>query len=363
VFPITNSTLVSAIDVAGTIWISEQVNDRITRYDAAGNVLGIVGPTFAGGGLDNIRGMAFVNGLVYVTSSGTANGATGSAVVVFDPAGNYVQTIATTNLVNSPFSVMPFQGDLLVGGSANANDIFRFTTGGAPVGIFHNSTAISFVHQIAPASDGNVWCAGFTTGGISKIDAVTGAFLSSFPAAGARGVWELANGNVMWSSGTGAWVYDVATATSTQVVAGSCYHINPYATGTPAAATPFGSGCQGLALAGNGLPQIGNPAFGLLLGGVPATSPVGLFAFGSSALNPGIDLTALGMPGCSGYATVDIGVFTGGVPAAATSTFALPIPNNPALAGTVLAAQGLAFAPVNALGLVASNGLSLTIGN
>jgi hypothetical protein len=67
-FAIPNTTQVSAIDVNGEIWISEQTGDRVVRYDLAGNVLGQMGPTFAGGGLDNIRGMAYVNGLVYVTN-------------------------------------------------------------------------------------------------------------------------------------------------------------------------------------------------------------------------------------------------------------------------------------------------------
>lgn len=360
-FPIANTTMVSAIDVGGAIWISEQVNDRVTRYDAAGNVLGTIGPTFSGGGLDNVRGMAFVNGLVYVTNSGTANGAAGNAVVVFDAAGNFVQTINTTGTVTSPFSVMPFQGDLLVGGSGNANDIHRFTTSGTPVSIFHNSAAISFVHQIAPAADGNVWCAAFTAGGISKIDAATGAVLLSFPAAGARGVYELGNGNVMWTNGTGAWVHDLATATSTQVVTGSCFHLNVFGA-APAAAVPYGAGCQGLALASGGLPRVGRAGFNLRLDNVAATSPLGLFAFGSSALNPGIDLTLLGMAGCTGYVSLDIGVFAGGLTAAGTSLFALPIPNNGALAGVTLATQGIAFTPATSLGLAASNGLSLTIG-
>lgn len=362
-FPIANTTMVSAIDVGGSIWISEQVNDRVTRYDAAGNILGVIGPTFPGGGLDNIRGMAFVNGLVYVTNATTANGAPGNALVVFDAAGNFVQSISTNGFANGPFSVMPFQGDLLVGGGTNANDIHRFTTAGAPVGVFHNSTTISFVHQIALASDGNVWCAGFTTGGVSKIDAASGAILQSFPAAGARGVFELANGNVIWTNGSGAWIYNVATATSSQVVTGSCYHLNLFGGGPAAAATPFGSGCQGLALAGNGLPQLGNPNFGLLLASVPATSPIGLFAFGSTIVNPGLDLTALGMPGCTGYATLDVGIFSGSLTAGGQSTFALPIPNHSALAGQVLASQGLALTPTTPLGLIASNGVSLTLGN
>ena len=165
----------------------------------------------------------------------------------------------------------------------------------------------------------------------------------------------------MWTNGTGAWVHDLATATSTQVVAGSCFHLNVFGA-APAAAVPYGVGCQGLALASGGLPRVGRAGFNLRLDNVAATSPLGLFAFGSSALNPGIDLTLLGMAGCTGYVSLDIGVFAGGLTAAGTSLFALPIPNNGALAGVTLATQGIAFTPATSLGLAASNGLSLTIG-
>ena len=359
-FPIANTTMVSAIDVNGEVWISEQLTDRITRYDINGTVLGVIGPTFAGGGLDNIRGMAFVNGTVYVSNSGTANGAPGNAVVTFDPAGNFLSSWTTNTLATSPFAVMPFQGDLLVSGSSNANDIHRFDLAGAPIGVFHNSTGISFAHQIAPASDGNVWCAGFTTGGISKIDATTGLVLSSFPAAGARGVHELANGNVLWSNGSGLWLYDIVGATSSQLLTGSCYHINLYGAGggTPASATAFGTACDGLTYSASGLPQIGNASFAL-----PAISPVGLFAFGSAAVSPGIDLTVIGMAGCFSYTSFDLGLFSGSAVTAGTSTFSLPVPNSPSLVGSTLGTQGVSFSLTTSLLLASSNGIALTLGN
>jgi len=263
VFPLVNTAQVSAIDVNGEIWISEQTGDRITRRDLAGNILGVIGPTFAGGGFDNIRGMAYIGGLVYVTNAGTANGAPGAnAIVVLDSAGTWQFNIITTGTSNSPFGVMPFQGDMLVSGSSTLNDVHRYTLAGASVGLFHNSTSISFAHQLAPASDGNVWVGCFTTGGITKLNASTGAVMSSFPASGCRGVFELLNGNILWTSSTGAHVYNVTTATSTTVVSGSCYHLNLFNVSS-ATALPYGTGCDGLGLAPVGLPSVGNLAFSL----------------------------------------------------------------------------------------------------
>lgn len=358
-FALPNTTLVSAIEVNGEIWISGQLTDTITRYDLAGNVLGTIGPTFTGGGLDNIRGLALVNGIVYVSNSGTANGAPGNAVVMFDTAGNFISSWTTQATATSPFSVMPFQGDLLVAGSSNANDVHRFSPTGTSIGSFHNSAAISFAHQIAPASDGNVWCGCFTTGGITKLSSATGAVMSSFPAAGARGVFELLNGNVMWTNGSGAWVYDVTTSTSTLILAGGSYHLNLYGAAPSAVASQVGTGCDGLDLTATGVPSIGNSGFALNLNNI--SIPLGLFAFGSVNVYPGLDLTFLGMPGCFTYTNLDIGLFTGGPVVGGTSVFPLGIPNTPSLAGVTFAAQGVALSLATTAGLATSNGMFLLL--
>jgi len=233
-------TNISAIAVGLEIWVAEQIGDRVVRYDHGGNILGVIGPTFVGAGLDNIRGIALVNNTVYVTNSGTANGAPGSAVVAFDTAGNYLFHFATPN-APSPFSVMSWQGDLLVTGSSN-DDVHRYTLAGASVGTFHNST-LSFTHQLAPASDGNVWVGVFTTGVVAKLDATTGAQLFSFPASSARGVYELQNGNVLWTNSSGVHIYNVSTNTSTQVTTGGAYHLNVLPTGVSFHKN-YGVGCH-----------------------------------------------------------------------------------------------------------------------
>src|SRR5690606_19672586 len=151
-----------------------------------------------------------------------------------------------------PFSLMLHQGELLVASSSAADDVHRYTPAGASIGTFHDSASLSFCHQIAPASDGNVWVANFTTGGIAKLDGITGALISNFTASGARGVFELGNGNVMWTSGNGAFVYDTATQTSTMVNAGSHYHLNVISGGGPPSnAYCFGDGSGTLCPCGN----------------------------------------------------------------------------------------------------------------
>ena len=241
-FAIASTAQVGAIDVNGEIWVSEQVGDRVVRYDAMGNVLGIIGPTFPGGGLDNIRGLNFINGIVYVTNDGSGNGATADSLVTFDPAGNHLATLPLA-FSSSPFTVLPFQGDLLVVSSSAGNDIHRYTTAGVPVGLFHDSAAIGFGHAACIASDGNVWVSTFTSDTILKLDATNGStILQTVPTDNARGVFELQNGNLLWTNTSGTWVHDFGTATNTLVLAGGHYNLFPVLPN--ASHIKYGTGCH-----------------------------------------------------------------------------------------------------------------------
>jgi len=225
VFAVQDTVQTSAIAVGTEIWVSEQSGDRVVRYDHSGNIVGVIGPTFPGGGFDNIRNMTLIGGIVYVTNDGANNGATADSLVLLDTAGNHVLTFALTNTV-SPWCVIPWQGDILVStGLGSTDDIHRYTPFGTSVGTFSNGTP-NFLQQIAPSSDGNVWAAAFSTNQVVKLDATTGAVLLSFPASSARGVFELQNGNVLWT-GNGVSIYDVGTGLSTQVLAGgSSYQLS-----------------------------------------------------------------------------------------------------------------------------------------
>ena len=119
-------------------------------------------------------------------------------------------------------------------------------------------------------------------------------------------------------------------------------------------------GVQGLTLTTNGAPQIGNAAFAFDVSMVPAVSPVGILFFGD-AVSPGFDLGFLGMAGCRAYTNANLGSVTFAV-AGGSGTQPLPIPATPALAGTFLTAQAVAFSLATQLNLVTSNGTEVTIG-
>ncbi len=215
-FPLAAGTPVHAMQVGSEIWVSEQIGDRISRWSLTGAPLGAIT-----GGMDNVRGMEQVGNTIYLTNGGAANGSPGAnSVLMFDTTGTPTGSFITTGLAPSPFSALEHQGDLLVGTVSGGSDVHRFTLAGVSVGVFHDSAALSFVEQMSHATNGDVLVAGFTTGGITRLDASSGAVISSFTASNPRGVYQLGNGNIIWSNGSGASVYNVTTQTSTLVYPG-----------------------------------------------------------------------------------------------------------------------------------------------
>jgi len=242
VFALAGGTPLHAMQVGQEIWVSEQVGDRISRWDATGTFLGAVGapPT---GGLDNVRGMALLGGVIHITNSGTNNTAPGPAVVRFDTAGASQGFFSTTGFSPSPFGILEHPLGMLVSSSSAPDDVHAFTLAGASAGTFHNTTSLNFAEQMDYAANGDVLVAGFSTNNVARLNPTTGALISSFAASGARGVAQLANGNILWSNGSGAHVYDVGTGTSTQVYTGGGRYFDLYAvsyTVTPVAG-PGGS--------------------------------------------------------------------------------------------------------------------------
>ena len=125
--------------------------------------------------------------------------------------------------------------------------------------------------------------------------------------------------------------------------------------GPAAAALTAGVGCPAsspLTLSSNP-PEVGG---GWVLTADQVTSPVCLFWFGDVLINPGLDLTFLGAPGCSAYTSGNLGL--GLQPAvSSSSSYTLPLPNDPGLLGLSLAAQASAGSAAVPAGFVTSNGV------
>jgi hypothetical protein len=235
-FALAGGTTVHAMQVGNEIWVSEQIGDRVSRWSLNGTALGAIT-----GGLDNIRGMGMVGNTVYVTNAGTANGAPGAAVVMYDTNGNPMGSFATPN-APSPFGILAHQGGLLVSSSSANDDIHRYSLGGTSQGTFHNSTSLNFAEQMDFNPAGNILVAGFSSNNIVTLDANTGAVVNSFVASGARGVYQLGNGNILWSNSAGVHVYDIGLGSSSQVYAGGGRYLQYAAVPEPATMAILGGG-------------------------------------------------------------------------------------------------------------------------
>lgn len=138
-----------------------------------------------------------------------------------------------------------------------------------------------------------------------------------------------------------------------------------YRTPLPADVAPFGSGCAGTA----GTPVLANapytlPWLGDTMRNVVQTIPageLGAFFVSSFGSTPPLPLGSLGMPGCDLFVPLDVVEFRAA--AAGLAEWALAIPNTPSLAAAQFRQQAFVLdATANALGLVASNGVTVTLG-
>lgn len=133
--------------------------------------------------------------------------------------------------------------------------------------------------------------------------------------------------------------------------------------GPVAAATLVGSSCGGLAWNALNRPLLGTSQMILMTGiNTPAAS-IGIVLLGYGQIPGGFDLGLLGAPGCTLYCDF-VDMQTAFPLFSSSFLWQLPIPNNQALAGSVLMTQGgtLVGTGVNPLGVLTANGVQLTLG-
>ncbi|MFB3431461.1 MAG: hypothetical protein ABL309_11120 [Phycisphaerales bacterium] len=223
-----------ALQVGNEIWVTNQLTDQVDRFTLNGAfVSSIVG------GLDNIKGMEVVGNEVWVTNAGSNNGAPGNSIVKIDIGSATISGSSPTS--GSLFDVINYQGQVL-GTNITSEDLEFYDAGGNFASVFHASDGVSgidFPQQAFARENGGLLVAGFSpTSGVYAYDAAGNdlgiiAGLDS----GARGVYELGNGNIMWTNGAGVWVTDPNTGQVTQVYdGGSSQYIDLVVIPAPGAA-------------------------------------------------------------------------------------------------------------------------------
>jgi hypothetical protein len=106
-------------------------------------------------------------------------------------------------------------------------------------------------------------------------------------------------------------------------------------------------------------PTLGT-SINLLTTELPAGTVLGVTLMGFGEITGGLDLSALGMPGCSQYLSLDASLVWVPVSGVGSSPFALP--SAQAFAGLQVRSQGIALVPgINAANVISSNGLRMTL--
>ena len=202
-----SSTPVETIEVGDELWVSDQLADRIWRFDRSGNFLGDIG---ADGDLNNVRGMEVVGNTVYVAMGNDAvNFAEG--IVRIDATTRTIIDVFSEGLPGdiSYFDVKFYNGELLVTNIDSGNDsIQRFDLDGNFLGFFAQSDGVTdfdFLQQInARGSNGNLLVGGFSapSGVYEFASDGTGLGIVAGLDFGPRAAYELGNGAVIWTNGT-----------------------------------------------------------------------------------------------------------------------------------------------------------------
>lgn len=242
-----------------------------------------------------------------------------------------------------------------VGGAARRAMDYAVIGGRPFLAVMDSNTSVVSIFEMSTPSAPILVVSGTTTLGLQTGTLIPGGACPNQPNALPNTNLD-GTGSVTWGaiSGTSARLYAMNTNQGIQAF--------DFSFGPLASATTYGVGCESLTLGNTGTPTIGTSAFSLDVGNVPVFSPIAFVAFGSLPVNPGIDLSGIGMPGCFSYTTFDLELYQTGAVVNQIGSFVLPIPANTALAGSTLAAQGVSLSIVTPLGLNASNGLTFTVG-
>lgn len=245
--PLNQGTPKDILQVNDEIWISDQIEDRIDRFDLSGTYISTIS-----GGLDNIKGMELVNNTeVWVTNAGTNNGAPGDAIVRFDLTGNNLGFYSTGD--DSSFDIIDTGTEVYVSYIGSGSRIERLDYNGAVLGNIVGTGVVTFIQQMEiNTTDNTVYASVFSSNGsnvagLYEFNIANGAIVNSWPEGSLRGVAQLANGNILISGGTnyGVKILDPSNgATTTLWTNSSQYFARVTLTPCSTPATPTGDSTQ-----------------------------------------------------------------------------------------------------------------------
>lgn len=222
--PLDPGTPKALNQVGEEIWISDQIRDRIDRFDLDGNYLGEIS-----GGIDNIKGLELVNGSeVWLTNAGSQNGAPGNAIVRFDLDGTILGHFTTSE---SSFDIIDTgTGEVYISFINSQSYIERRDYDGNLMGHVVPGGVFSFVQQLWIDGD-TLLAAVFSNNsgsgnpqGLYRVDISDGSILDFWAQSGPRGIMATDNGSIVWTNSSGVHRLDPNTGTSTLLASGSAQY-------------------------------------------------------------------------------------------------------------------------------------------
>ncbi|MFW5697070.1 MAG: PEP-CTERM sorting domain-containing protein [Fimbriimonadaceae bacterium] len=196
----------AALDLGnGEIWVTDQLEDSVFRFDYSGNYLGGITE-----GLDNVRGIRVIGDQVWVLNGGSNNDAPGTSVIRLDFDGNNLGFFA---LPESSWDVAPHGDNVLISDWGN-DDLMEYDLDGNFIGNFTNHSNLFNPQQIN--QDGENYLVGGFGAPESAIYqyAADGTLLNSWAEGfGPRAAYRLGNGDILWTKGDGVFVLDPSTDT------------------------------------------------------------------------------------------------------------------------------------------------------
>lgn len=197
----------------GTVLVADQVADAVFEYGLDGVYIRTIANNSTHG-IDNIRGIAVRNGVVYITC---ASGTHANTIQKVSLAGVSQGTFASTN-INSPLDILFRGADVLVSNSGT-DDIERYDLNGVYLNKLVDSDSTNnpdFPQQMFARTNGNLLVTSFSEPvGIFEYDS-SGVKLNYFAITGqgVRGVHELGNGEILYTQGETVAAYNRTTGES-----------------------------------------------------------------------------------------------------------------------------------------------------
>lgn len=197
--------------------VSSQSGNVVHAFDLNGEYQGVFAPVGGANSaiMANIRGMAISpRGTLLVTSG------TGNKVVEFDAGGEYLGDFITSGAggISGPWYLLFRENDLLV--SASGGNIYRFDHNGQPLSVWQSE--INFPQQLYRQENGNVLAAAFSSpAGVWELDPDGGLVGRYTGVATNRGVYPLANGNILTTNSGGVHEIDRGSALIDTKLSGS----------------------------------------------------------------------------------------------------------------------------------------------